>query len=200
MTYISLKENITVILVDIRRHPFRTSAILVIMILASIGLLFLGSYISSMFNPPLATSTTTLTNEVIIQTGPSSTAVQNVNQEAKYLWANEKTWKVEETGAGYLVRLVFIANGPVIPVSPCLYIQTNANLAGVGAVGYSSMWATGTSTTGAYVRCFLGLSSTVNFEVFFSSAPIQLQAALVQDERGLNATVAPASFKIPVIN
>lgn len=59
----------------------------------------------------------------LIQSGKINTIGQSggtnlvINDEATYTWVNETNWKPD----GKQVNLLFIANGPVIPVSPCLY-------------------------------------------------------------------------------
>lgn len=124
----------------------------------------------------------------------------NINDESEYIWTNEKVWSASPTGSGnYQVNLTFIAGGPVIPVSPCLYVQADAELVSAGPIGSSSFWATGTSDEGVYIKCFHGLANSVTFQVFFKSKPTKLGARLVQDDRGLEATISQPSFTLPVV-
>lgn len=117
-----------------------------------------------------------------------------INDEATYSWANEKNW----TPDGKQVNLLFIANGPVIPVSPCLYIDSDAKVQSAGPVGYSVHWQK-INPPKNYVGCFSGLNNTVTFQVFFDKTPTRIKAGLLQDDTGINNNKTEPHFTIPVI-
>ena len=149
--------------------------------------------------PTIETNAPTIGSILTVgQTGGTNAITNNINQEAKYVWVNEKTWKAEAgdgMAAGtYQVNLLFVAAGSVFPVSPCLYIHSDAALKSVGPIGTSAEWAKGKTSQG-------GLANSVTFQAMFDSRPVKLEAALVQEDQGLELKHrAESQFMIPVVN
>lgn len=82
------------------------------------------------------------TNNGIIQTGASSTAIQNINHESSYVWSNVESWRSsrvecseENCTAAYL--LSFNSLGSVAPLHTCLTVISDVRLVAVSL----SPWA-----------------------------------------------------------
>ena len=116
-----------------------------------------------------------------------------INSESTYIWVNEKTWQVD----GQKVDLIFIANGAVIPVTPCLHISSDTDVEFAEPIGYSvSLGKKGTPQN--YNECFSGLNNAVTFQAFFKKTPTRIKAELVQDDTEFKNSRGETQFTIPV--
>jgi hypothetical protein len=190
---------------EMKNNPKRAVLYAVVTVALFVGASFVSSWIGSFFNKTDSLNIEAEKSNVAVGNSAPVSQMVNVNEEATYTWVNEKNW-VADAGDGqasgtYQVNLLFVASGPVYPVSPCLYIRTNGELKSIGPIGASTEWAKGITHQGVYFRCYVGLSNSVTFQAHFSSEPTQLEAALVQDDRGLDLKGrGEAQFMLPVIN
>jgi len=123
-----------------------------------------------------------------------------INEQAKYVWVNEKTWKakMQDNGSGrYQVNMVFSVDGPIAPVTPCLYISSNTEIISSGPVGYSlNLYKE--STPNSLFECFGGLTSTVVFQTFFNDKPTEIKATLIESEKKFDINRGDSTLTLPV--
>jgi len=163
--------------------------------------LTLGSLVSVYFLSTPNNSIKDSPGGVLIGGNNAGDITTNINMESKYLWANQKNWVAsplnQETDK-HLVKLVFISEGPVIPVTPCLYIKSDVEVAGAGPIGASTTLAQQTISD-VYIECFGGLASTITFQVSFYDKPKTLEAILIQNDSLLSSVNSgEPHFMLPV--
>ena|SRR3989344_5642816 len=187
---------------EMKQNPKRALLYALVVVVIFIVASFVNSFISDAVSTKNSSDIEAEKSNIAVGNNAPVSQTLNVNEEAAYTWVNEKNWENDGWimgGGKYLAKLIFIASGPVIPVTPCLYVSSDTKLEGIGPIGSSVTWGYTTSDTGAYIECFSGLSNNVTFQGTFASKPAVLKTQLVQDNRGLDAKVFQPHNMLPLV-
>ena len=157
--------------------------IMVLVLLVAIGTVY---WFSNRHSEPTTSVTADQSNVAVGNTGPVNQEL-NVNKESEYFWMNRDNW-IGEPGDGAAARgeseltqvnLIFMANGPVVPVQICLQISSDAKIISASPIGFSRRIEITKLPAKEHITCFAGLGPALTFQVYFETKPTKIDAKLV---------------------
>src|SRR3989344_5016012 len=113
---------------EMKQNPKRALLYALVVVVIFIVASFVNSFISDAVSTKNSSDIEAEKSNIAVGNNAPVSQTLNVNEEAAYTWVNEKNWAVDagdgQASGTYQVNLLFVAGGPVYPVSPCLYIRT----------------------------------------------------------------------------